>query len=55
MDRHELALKTYEAIQKRKREKALRRKMVVGNLGWNKYTKYITTLQRTYYSRRHSF
>jgi hypothetical protein len=55
MDRHELAIKTYDAIQKRKKEKALRRKVAIGNLGWNRYIKHQTTLQRTYYSRRHSF
>lgn len=54
IDRHELALKTHEIIEKRKRQKRLQRERDAASVGWNGYTQYMNKRQKRYYDRRHS-
>jgi hypothetical protein len=52
MDKHELALRTYEAIQKRKRQKELKRRMDLEAVGWNRSTQSRIKWQKRYYDRK---
>jgi hypothetical protein len=52
MDRHELAMKTYEELQKRKKAKELRHKIDLQWAGWNGYTKYANKRLKKYYNRK---
>lgn len=57
MNAHELALKTYEALQKRKelkKQQELQLKQDLSNTGWNGYSRYITKRQKRYYDRKHT-
>jgi hypothetical protein len=61
MDRHELAMKTYNDIQKRKEQKkkkaqqlALQCRIDAAEAGWNRRTKYICENRKRYYNNRHS-
>lgn len=49
MDKHELALRTYEAIQKRKKQKELQRKIDISSTGWNGYKKVVNKRLKNYY------
>jgi hypothetical protein len=54
MDNHEKALRTYEALQKRKKKKELQRKLDLNGLGWNGANKYFIRNQRNYYNGKHT-
>jgi hypothetical protein len=54
MDRHELAMKTYEDLQKRKARKELQKKLDQQGLGWNGYEKYKNKSNKRYYDRKHT-
>jgi hypothetical protein len=54
MDRHELAMKTYNDIQKRKKAKEDQYKRDAAEVGWNRYTKYKNDSLKKYYGSRHT-
>jgi hypothetical protein len=54
MDTHALALKTYEDLQKRKKQKELKKKIDLSNVGYNGVTKAIINRQKRYYDNRHT-
>jgi hypothetical protein len=52
MTAHEKALKTYEALQKRKelkKQQELQHKLDINATGWNGYTKHMVTNLKRYY------
>lgn len=53
MDKHEAALKTYEILQKRKKQKEVQQ-MLDSCVGWNGYAKYMAKRNKYYYSKRHT-
>jgi hypothetical protein len=49
MDKHEMALKTYEALQKRKKQKEDKIKRDIASCGWHGYMKVVRERQRNFY------
>jgi outer membrane receptor for ferrienterochelin and colicin len=54
MDTHEMAQRTYDAIQKRKKQREMQENRDKASVGWNGYNKYMVSRQRRYYSRKHT-
>lgn len=57
MDKHEMAMRTYEELKRRKKRKEdleIQKKMDKTGLGWNGLNRHMTKLQKRYYNKKHT-
>jgi hypothetical protein len=51
MDAHEMAIKTYEALQKRKKQREYQKRADLNGLGWNRANLAVIQNNKNFYKR----